>query len=249
MKTTLTPEMLDSILGTLSRANAAHDALFPGDFVERQPVHTVYGGAHLFKPETPTRLGSLALDTIRNYASDSSSFAECVGLPNDALANEVLERTVEKLQKEPVEDFRIDFEDGYGNRSDAEEDGHATSAAQATVRAAEMSGFPPFSGIRIKSLTEALRARAIRTLDLFLTALLAEGGRIPQNFAITVPKVTLPEQVTALVRLLEIFEARHKVAPGTIQIEVMIETPQLIVNSSGLCGIPQLLDAAEGRCR
>jgi citrate lyase beta subunit len=249
MKTTLTPELLAPIVGALSRANAAHDTLFPGDFVERQPVHTVYGGAHLFKPETPTRLGSLALDTIRNYASDSSSFADCVGLPNDELASKVFDRTVAKLQKEPIEDFRIDFEDGYGNRPDAEEDGHAISAAQAMVRAAGMPGFPPFIGIRIKSLTEALRARAIRTLDLFLTALLAEGARVPQNFAITLPKVTLPEQVTALVQLLEILENRHKIAPGTIKIEIMIETPQLIVSSSGSCCIPQVLDAAQGRCR
>ena len=36
----------------------------------------------------------------------------------------------EKLRREPVEDFRIDFEDGYGNRSDEEEDGHAAAAAQ-----------------------------------------------------------------------------------------------------------------------
>jgi hypothetical protein len=249
MKTTLTPEMLDPIVGALSRANTAHDILFPGDFFECQPVHTVYGGAHLFKPETPTRLGALALDTIRTYAFDSSSFAECVGLPNDELAHKVFDRIVAKLGKEPIEDFRIDFEDGYGNRPDAEEDGHAISAAQATVRAAEMPGFPPFIGIRIKSFTEALRARAIRTLDLFLTALLNEGARIPQNFAITLPKVTLPEQVRALVRLLEIFEARHKIAEGTIKIEVMIETPQLIVGASGSCGIPALLDAAGGRCR
>ena len=249
MKTTLTPEMLDPILGALSRSNAAHDALFPGDFVERQPVHTVYGGAHLFKPETPARLGSVALDTIRNYASDFSALAECVGLDDDQLSSKVFDRTVAKLQKEPIEDFRIDFEDGYGHRPDAEEDGHAISAAQATARAAEKSGLPPFLGIRIKSFTEALRGRAIRTLDLYLTVLLAEGAGVPQNFAITLPKVTVPEQVTALGRVLDIFETRHKIPAGTIRIEIMIETPQLIIGRSGACGIPALLDAAPGRCR
>jgi len=249
MNTTLTLEALDPILRDLSRANNAHDTLFPGDSTERQPVHTVYGGAHLFKPETPARLGALALDTIRNYASDSASFAEIVGLQDNELAKKVFDRTVAKLQQEPVEDFRIDFEDGYGNRPDPEEDGHAISAAQATVRAFEKSGLPPFIGIRIKSFTEVLGTRAIRTLDLFLTALLAEGAGVPQNFGVTLPKITVPEQVTALVQLLGIFEARHKLAPGTIKIELMIETPQLIVGPSGGCSIPKLLDAAQGRCR
>ena len=43
------------------------------------------------------------------------------------LAYTIYRRVTEKLQREPVEDFRIDFEDGYGNRPDDEEDGHAVS--------------------------------------------------------------------------------------------------------------------------
>ena len=34
-------------------------------------------------------------------------------------------RVVDKLKREPIEDYRLDFEDGYGTRPDAEEDGHA----------------------------------------------------------------------------------------------------------------------------
>jgi len=249
MKTTLTPEILHPILGSLSRANAAHDALYPGDLIERQPVHTVYGGAHLFKPETPAKLGSLALDVIRNYAGDSAAFAESVGLPHDDLAKLVFQRTVAKLEHEPVEDFRIDFEDGYGHRSDSEEDGHALSAAKATARAIGTRGFPPFLGIRIKSFTEVLRARAIRTLDLFLTTLLDEGANIPANFAVTLPKITVPEQVTALGKLLDILENRYTITPGTIKVELMIEAPQLIVGPAGVCLIPKLLEAAGSRCR
>jgi len=249
MDTTFTPDTLATIVAALSEANAAHDKLFPGDSAERQPVHTFYGGAHLFKPETPSRLGSVALDTIRNYLPDSSAFAKCVGLTGDELARKVFERTRAKLEREPIEDFRIDFEDGYGNRTDAEEDGHAVSAAQATARASAMPGFPPFIGIRIKPFTEALKARAIRTLDLYLTALLAEGEGIPQNFVVTLPKVVRSEQVVALARLLEIFENTHGIRAGTLKIEVMIETPQVIVDPFGFCAIPRLIDAAGGRCR
>ena len=57
MKTTLTADILDPISAVLSRANAAHDALFPGDPSDRQPVHTVYGGAHLFKSGHGLNLG------------------------------------------------------------------------------------------------------------------------------------------------------------------------------------------------
>src|SRR5271168_2560785 len=130
------------------------------DTAARQPVHTVYGGAQLFKPETPARLGAHALQLIRNYTPDAASFAQCLGLAPGDLASSVFERTVAKLEREPVEDFRIDFEDGYGYRSDADEDGHAQSAAQALALAAAKPGFPPFIGIRIKPFTEALRARA-----------------------------------------------------------------------------------------
>ncbi|MGA2879288.1 MAG: phosphoenolpyruvate kinase [Bryobacteraceae bacterium] len=215
---------------------------------DRQPIHVVYGGAQLFKAETPARLGTLALDLIRNYTPDASSFAQCLGLPGE-LAHSVFERTVAKLEREPVEDFRIDFEDGYGYRSEAEEDGHAVSTAQLVARGAGNPGFPPFIGIRIKPFTEALRARSARTLDLFLNALLEESGRLPDNFAVTLPKITVPEQVSDLVSLLEKAEARHGLKSDVIRIELMIETPQAIIDSSGSFGIPRLLEAARGRCR
>jgi citrate lyase beta subunit len=222
---------------SLARANAAHDRVFPGEPAERQPVHTVYGGAHLFKPGIASMLGARALESIRAYTPDPAAFAECVGLTNAELARTVLERTIAKLEREPVEDYRIDFEDGYGNRTDAEEDAHAVSAAQAVAEGASLSGFPPFVGIRIKPLTEALRARSVRTLELFLANL----GSVPANFAVTLPKVTVPEQVTALVRLVELFAG--------VKLELMIETPQSIIDASGEIAIPKLLDAAKGRCR
>lgn len=216
---------------------------------DRQPVHTVYGGAQLFKAETPSRLGSLALDLIRNYTPDAPSFAECLGLPQGELGESVYERTIAKLEREPVEDFRIDFEDGYGYRSDAEEDAHAVSTAQFLARGAGKPGFPPFIGIRIKPFTEALRTRSARTLDLFLTALFEQTSRLPGNFVVTLPKITLPRQVSELVELLEKTEARHGLELRALKIELMIETPQAIINSSGSIGIPQLLEAAQGRCR
>ena len=217
--------------------------------LDRQPIHVVYGGAQLFKSETPARLGTLALELIRNYTPNAFSFAECLGLPPSELADSVFERTLAKLKREPVEDFRIDFEDGYGYRSDTEEDGHAVSTAQLMARGAGKPGFPPFIGIRIKPFTEALRARSARTLDLFLTALFEESSRLPNNFVVTLPKITVPAQVNGLVKLLEKTEARHGLKPGELKIELMIETPQNVIDSTGSCGIPKLVEAAQGRCR
>jgi citrate lyase beta subunit len=207
----------------------------------RQPVHTVYGGAHLFKPEISPALGSKALDSLRTYASEAGTFAECIGLRgSEELIATVYQRTIAKLEREPVEDYRIDFEDGYGIRSNEEEDGHAISTARAVAAGARQPQFPPFIGIRIKPLTELSRARSVRTLKLFLETLASQGA-IPANFAVTLPKVTVPQQVAELVQLLEPFP--------TVSIELMIETPQSIIDASGQFAIPKLLNAAEGRCR
>lgn len=209
---------------------------------DRQPVHVVYGGAQLFKAETPARLGTLAVDLIRNYTPDAATFARCLGLAGGEFARSVFDRTIAKLEREPVEDFRIDFEDGYGYRSDAEEDEHARSAALALKQASKL---PPFIGIRIKPLTELSRARAHRTLALFF----AELSRLPDNFAVTLPKVTVPEQVTELAATLDRLEAARGFAAGSIKIELMIETTEAIFDPSGNVAIPKLIAAAHGRCR
>jgi len=207
---------------------------------KRQPIHTVYGGAHLFRSEIAARLGVKALETLRSCAPDPAGFADCIGLRgSEELVRTVHQRCIAKLAREPIEDYRIDFEDGYGNRPDSEEDRHAVSTARAVANGAQQPGFPPFLGIRIKPFTGASRARSVRTLNLFLETL-ASGG-VPQNFAVTLPKVTVPRQVAELVRLLEPFPS--------VSIELMIETPQSIIDGSGQFAIPKLLDAAEGRCR
>ena len=216
---------------SLEAANREFARTHPGDSGERQPVHVVYGGAHLFTRATVPRLGVLAVRAMEEYAPDPAALALAVGVPN-ALAEIVYARVMEKLRREPVEDFRIDFEDGYGVRPDAEEDAVAVQAANEVARAADESTLPAFFGIRIKPLDQESSSRGIRTLDLFLSTLLT-GGRLPQNFVVTLPKVTVVEQVTALLGALDRY--------GPIPIELMIETPQ------SLFLLPQLIDAARGR--
>lgn len=249
MKTTLGPDFLAEVSGALSRANADFSSQHPGDAGRRQPVHTVYGGAHLFRADTAARLGALAQKSLADYAAGSGEFASVLGLPAGALADEVFARVVDKLEREPIEDFRIDFEDGYGNRPDSEEDGHAVAAAREVAKGAAAKSLPPFIGIRIKPLTEDLRARSLRTLDLFLTALLdSTQGVLPDNFVITLPKLTVPEQPAALARVLARYEAARGLAAESLRFEIMIETAASILNRQGRSSLPLLLDACAGRC-
>src|SRR5215203_3963162 len=142
------------------------------------------------------------------------------------LAARVHERVVEKLEREPVEDFRIDFEDGYGNRPDAEEDGHAATVAESLAMGMAQRSLPPFIGMRIKPLNEELRARAVRTLGIVLTKVVERAGALPDNFVVTVPKVVIIEQVEFIVAELARLERKLGLAQGSLKFEVMVEMPQ-----------------------
>ena len=241
---------IDEIIDPLRQANEQFTRHYQGETGRRQPVHTVYGGAHLFKSDSAQRLGSLARRSLEQFAPDATAFAKAIDLIGDAkLHTTIYQRVTEKLHREPVEDFRIDFEDGYGNRPDAEEDGHAASAAGEVAEGDKNRTLPPFIGIRIKPFNEELRARSFRTLDLFVSNLVERNnGQLPDNFVVTLPKITIPEQVTALVALLKQLEKQTGLADGSLKFEMMIETTQSIINYRGQLNLPLLLDQAEGRC-
>src|SRR5712691_1345333 len=184
MKLSLSETLLSKIDEGLRASNQAFTENYPGETGRRQPVHTVYGGAHLFRADTARRLGQVAERSFAENASDFVVFARAIGLPRanelpdvlgyatglrqrledepDAvreenkaawLAHTIHARVQEKLRREPVEDFRIDFEDGYGNRPDEEEDGDAASAAVEVAEGMNIGALPPFIGIRIKPFT------------------------------------------------------------------------------------------------
>ena len=267
MKASLPGESLRDLTERLQKANDGFSQHYPGESGRRQPVHTVYGGAHLFRSDSANRLGSLALRSLDQFAPDFVAFARALDLPGASqladtlpdqlrddnkpawLAQTIYERVKEKLRREPVEDFRIDFEDGYGNRPDVEEDGHAESAAAEVAQGQVNGTLPPFIGIRIKPFNEELRTRSFRTLDIFVSTLAEKTeGRLPNNFVITLPKITIAEQVAALANLLGRLEGQNGLAEGSLKFEMMIETTQSIINHRGEINLPLLLAAAEGRC-
>ena len=151
-RTSLTPADLTSILDSLAA---------PGEPppLPRQPVHVVYGGGHLWKSDTARKLAGLARKAAAEHLPDDRSFVEAFGL-EPAIASEVRTRVVRKLDAEAVEDFRIDFEDGYGSRPDAEEDEHATAAARALAHGAREKTLPPFVGVRPKALSGSSPSRS-----------------------------------------------------------------------------------------
>ena len=245
--TTIPDKSLASIVDVLDKANVGVAERFPGDSSARQPVHVVYGGAHLFTADAARKLGGVALRSLQEHAPDAASLASALGL-DPAMAARIYPRVVEKLTREPVEDFRIDFEDGFGNRPDHEEDEHARRAAAEVAAGMQDGTLPPSIGIRIKPLNEELKRRSFRTFDLFLTTLLEKsGGTLPPNFVVTLPKITAPEQVAALASACDAFEYWRDIAGLTLRFELMIETTQSVFAADGGVALPRLVAEGQGR--
>ncbi|HEY1585301.1 MAG TPA: phosphoenolpyruvate kinase [Polyangia bacterium] len=246
-RTSLPEKKLAKALERVNRAQDRVQQRYPGDTGARQAVHTVYGGAHLFTADTAPKLGELALRALDTYAPDAHQFAEAIGLRGD-LAGKVYERVRDKLAREAVEDFRIDFEDGYGNRADEEEDGHAVLAAQQVATGADRGTLPPFLGIRIKPLSRELAPRSLRTLDVFLTELLDKTGKkLPGHFVVTLPKLTSKVDVETLVDVFEALEEKCGLDAGALKMEIMVETTQSIFDTRGRVALTRFHDAAKGR--
>jgi len=250
MKTSIDQNRKSKILSELGAANLNFSKYYPGDRPDRQPVHTVYGGAQLFKSETIRKMGQTAESHFWAYAPDSSTLAKVLNLNGSKeFCEKIYQKILNKLETEAVEDFRIDFEDGFGNRPDEEEDQTAEFTAKELAKGMKARTISPFIGIRIKPFSEELKNRGVRTLDIFISTLSSiTNGELPPNFVVTIPKVTIPEQVTALVDLFKELEANTELKPGSLKFEIMIETTQSIFNLNGESNIRALIQAGEGRC-
>ncbi|WP_134668043.1 MULTISPECIES: aldolase/citrate lyase family protein [unclassified Amycolatopsis] len=215
----------------LAEADARVAARYPGESPGRRPVHTVYVPASQYRTRLVADWGKQAMRV----------FVEHGDLLN--LDPAVAERVREKLLTEPIEDLRIDFEDGYGRPGDEAED----AAAEAAGRTLATTGGTPFVGIRFKSFEAATRRRGIRTLDLFLSGLLSEGS-LPDGFVVTLPKVTAVEQVEVAAEVLGRLETAYGLADRALRFEVQIETAQSILSTDGTVSVAQIIQAADGRC-
>ena len=244
--TRLTDEFLSTLDARLAAADRALADLYPGDAGARQPVHTAYVPADVARDGTPAAWGGAALALLDAVVPDAATAAQVTGL-GPLLDEEVHRRTRAKLAAQPVEDLRLDFEDGYGRRPDAEEDAAATTAGRTIAGLLRAPDGPSFAGIRFKSLEPATRRRGLRTLDLVLGSLLA-AGPLSEGFVVTLPKVTSVDQVTAMTRVCEALEHAYGLPTGRLRFEIQVETPQAILAADGVATVAAMVHAAGRRC-
>jgi citrate lyase beta subunit len=233
----LAEELSDELDSRLAAADAALSALYPGEAPTRQPVHTVYVPANQFRADLSQSWGRTALAAID---ASAALFTEVAG------DEDLVARVRAKLLAEPVEDVRIDFEDGYGNPGDEAEDADVESAANALALAIDSGSGPPARGIRFKSLEAPTRRRGVRTLTLFLSRFLECGGSL-DGFVMTLPKVTSVEQVDAMTELTGRIEASLGLPSRSLRFELQIETPQSILGPDGSALVARMIHAGDGR--
>ncbi|MEO8906616.1 MAG: aldolase [Microbacteriaceae bacterium] len=232
---------IDALLAPTDRLLRAN---YPGDDGSRQPVHTVYVPADRYSPSLPAQWGEQALAAVGDHGG-LESLSALLG-QDAACASAVVPRVLAKLTSEPIEDLRLDFEDGYGDRGDEAEDADAVAAVAAVVAAVSAGDAPPFIGIRFKCFEAATRERGLRTLDLFVTGLV-EAGELPTGLVLTLPKVTTVEQVQAMELAVAELERVHGLPAGRLRFEVQVETPQLILGSDGTSPVARLPHVVPGR--
>ncbi len=227
-------QQVDDLLRT---SDAELLARYPGDRPGRQAVHTVYVSGDLFHADLASAWGRSAQRAIDDHRE---LFATVAGAP------QIVDLVHGTLRSEPIEDLRIDFEDGYGDRGDAEEDADVQAAAAALAGAAQAGTAPPYRGIRFKSLEAPTRRRGLRTLTLFVSHLLERGGTL-EDFVVTLPKITSVDQVKAMVEAIAGIEQSHGIEGRALRFELQIETPQSILGPDGTALVARMIHAGDGR--
>src|SRR5678809_1080108 len=104
MTSSLSEASLTDLTGALRQANEEFSRHYPGETGRRQPVHTVYGGAHLFKSDSAKRLGSLGRRSLDQFAPDFLTFARAIELPGSSELPEIdeeVDELVSLLKNEP----------------------------------------------------------------------------------------------------------------------------------------------------
>ncbi len=215
-----------ALIPGFERAHREQSARFPQAAPRWQPVHTVYVPADRFGPETVAEWGRDALELLTGHLSGPGTLARVFGVPEDAAA-ELHPRIAAKLSAEPVEDLRVDFEDGYGVRP-AEEDRDVARAASAVAALHAAGTLPRRWGLRVKSFADGDPGRSLRTLDGFLTGIVERAGRLPEGFVVTFPKVLMEDYLHQFADCLGALERELGLGAGTLRFEIQVEAVQTL---------------------
>ena len=212
----------------LSAVDVELDRAYPGDRAEKQPAHTVYVSAADVDADTPGTWGD------RASAIADEAAAVVADLDRTGIASLVRAR----LRGQPIEDLRIDLEDGYGWRPDVVEDRDARAAGRTiAIWSARPEQAPSAFGVRCKGLGAAERARGLRSLELVLDA----AGGVPDGFVFTVPKLRAAAQVDAVVMICEELERAHGLPEGALRFELQIESPQAVLGADGRATVAEAI--------
>lgn len=214
------------------------------------PIHTVYVPVHRFSAGTVDEWRDAALGSVDGRPDQWDTLLTMLATPADRA--ELDARTRAKLSAEPIEDLRIDVEDGFRAHrgtaeDDADEDAQVARAAVAVAELASSGRLPASWGMRIRSLAVETRARGLRSLGLFFSALFAETGSLPDGFVITLPKVTSEQQVAVFVEVLAALEQRYRLPAGSLRFEIQVETPQTVLGADGRVPVAAMIHASQGR--
>lgn len=204
-------------------ADDQHGPSVAGD--DPLPVHTVYLPANDFRSSTARAWGEHA---HRGVIETGGYLALAERLEvSDVIAEEVAAQTESRILTRPIEDLRIDFEDGYRATDDSTEDQDAIRAAHEAATELARSEGPASVGLRPKSLEVDTRERSLRTVTRFFCALAEANGGI-DHAIVTLPKVTALDQVEAFVDFLAGLEQQLDLAEETIDLEIQVEMPDLV---------------------
>lgn len=241
----VTQSLIAELDRELAQADRELAQRYPGDRVDRAPVHTVYVPADRYDAATPATWGNEALSLLDRFAPTSDALAERVGMAPARVAD-VYDRLRAKLEREPIEDLRVDFEDGYGRRSDEVEDADLSRTLASFESQLADGTRPAWWGIRFKAFEAPTRARGVRSLVAFLEGTCANGS-VPDGLTITLPKVTSVEQVSAMALALDRIEPALGLPDHALGFEIQIETAQAILGADGTATVAQMVHASDGR--
>lgn len=216
--------MRDRSLPGFEEAHRVQRARYPAAEPGWQPVHTVYVPADRLSPSTVVGWRAQAMDLVKEHLSGPDELAAVFGLPGE-LARDVHGRVLRKLAREPVEDLRIDFEDGYGGRP-GDEDGHVDQAVEAVAVMRAAGALPRRWGLRVKSFADGDPGRSVRTLDGFVTGVVERVGELPAGFVVTFPKILMEAYLGQFCGFLERLERELDVE---LRFEIQVEAPQTVL--------------------
>ena len=218
------------LLAPVRRGGSGARARYPGDSLGRQPVHTVYGGAHLFTRRHRAEAGRARAARARRVrarrgersprrsararadAAASRRRLRARRATSSARAGRGLPHRLRGRLRQPPR--------RRGGRPRAAPPRARWRAGCARARCRRSS-----ASASSRSPTSCARARAAHARPVPDRRCVARrGGSCPTNFVVTLPKVTMPEQVAALVELFERSSGALGLAPGALRIEIMVET-------------------------